>query len=42
MRSKGVTFRETAKALDITIHSAIYTTEAAIKKLQRKLQTSKQ
>lgn len=42
MRSKGITFRETAKALNLTIHSAIYTTEAAIKKLQRKLQTSKQ
>lgn len=41
MRSRGITFRETARALDLTIHSAIYTTEAAIKKLQSKLQTVK-
>ena len=39
MRSRGITFRETAKALDISMHSAIYTTEAAIKKLQRKLRS---
>lgn len=41
LRSKGITFRETAKALDISIHSAIYSTEAAITKLQRKLESLK-
>lgn len=38
MRSRGITFRETAKTLDLTVHSAIYSTESAIRKLQRKLQ----
>lgn len=41
MRSRGVTFREIAATHDLSLQSAVYTTDNAIKKLQRKLQTAK-
>lgn len=41
LRSRGVTFREISKALDISMQTAVYTSDIAIKKLQRQLQTAK-
>ncbi len=41
LRSRGVTFREIATALNIPMQTAVYTTDTAVKKLQRKLQTAK-
>jgi RNA polymerase sigma-70 factor (ECF subfamily) len=40
-RSRGVTFRQMALALDLSMQSAVYTTDVAIQKLQRKLKCSK-
>ncbi len=42
LRSRGITFREVANALDISMQSAVYTSDVAIKKLQRKLHAAKQ
>jgi RNA polymerase sigma factor (sigma-70 family) len=41
LRSRGVTFREIGRALNVPMQTAVYTTDTAIKKLQRKLQPPK-
>ena len=41
LRSRGVTFREIATALDISMQDAVYTTDKTIKKLRLKLKTTK-
>ena len=39
LRSEGVTFREIAKSLGISMQDAVYTTDVAIQRLQRRLQS---
>ncbi len=39
LRSEGVTFREIAKSLGISMQNAVYATDVAIQKLQRRLQS---
>jgi RNA polymerase sigma factor (sigma-70 family) len=39
LRSEGVTFREIAKSLCISMQDAVYATDVAIQKLQRRLQS---
>ncbi len=39
LRSEGVTFREIAKSLEISMQNAVYATDVAIQKLQRRLQS---
>lgn len=41
LRSRGVTFRDIATALNVPMQTAVYTTDSAVKKLQRKLQAAK-
>ncbi len=41
LRSRGVTFREIAKALDVSMQDAVYTTDKAIKKVRLKVGTTK-
>ncbi len=41
LRSRSVTFREIAIALNVSMQSAVYTTDIAIQKLQRKMQIAK-
>jgi RNA polymerase sigma factor (sigma-70 family) len=38
LRSRGISFREMALALDLPMQSVVYATDVAIQKLQRKLQ----
>jgi RNA polymerase sigma factor (sigma-70 family) len=41
LRSRGISFREMASALELSMQSAVYTTDVAIQKLQRKLKCVK-
>lgn len=40
LRSEGVTFREIAKSLGVPMQNAVYATDVAIQKLQRKFQSA--